>query len=55
MLGKYLIDKKNPMAVKETIGDSNCRIYANSQISDQNKQDAISRVSAVLNSARGPR
>jgi len=31
------------------------RKYANSQFSDQNRQDAISRVSAVQNSARGPR
>jgi len=29
------------------------RKYANSQFSDQNRQDAISRVSAVQNSVRG--
>jgi len=39
------------MAAKETIGDGDCRKYANSQFSDQNRQDAISRVSAVQNSA----
>jgi len=42
MLGKYLSDKK--MAAKETIGDGGGRQYANSQFSDQNRQDAISRV-----------
>jgi len=47
MLGKYLSDKKNPMAAKETIEDSGGRKYANSQFSDH----AISR---VQNSARGP-
>jgi len=35
------------MAAKETIGDGGGRKYANSQFSDQNRQDAISRVSAV--------
>ena len=55
MLGKYLYDKKNSMAAKEMIGDGGDRKYANSQFSDQNRQDAISRVSAVQNSARGPR
>jgi len=54
-LGKYLSDKKNPMAAKETIGDSGGRKYVNSQFSNQNKQGAISRVSAVQNSARGLR
>jgi len=29
--------------------------YANSQFSDQNRQDAISKVTAMQNSARGPR
>ena len=46
---------KNPMAVKDTIGDGGGRKYSNSQFSDQNRQDAISRVSAVQNSVRGPR
>ena len=32
------------MAAKETIGDGGGRQYANSQFSDQNRQDAISRV-----------
>jgi len=36
-------------------GDGSGRKYANSQFSDQNRQNAISRVSAVQNSARGPR
>ena len=43
------------MAAKETIGDGGGRKYTNSQFPDQNRQDAISRVSAVQNSARGPR
>jgi len=43
------------MAAKETIGDGEDRQYAKSQFSDQNRQDAISRVSAVQNSARGLR
>jgi len=55
MLGKYLSGKKNPMAAKETIEDGGGRKYTNSQFSDQNRQDAISRVSAVQNSTRGPR
>jgi len=42
-------------AAKETIGDGVGRKYANSQFSDQNRQDAISRVSAVQNSVKGPR
>jgi len=46
---------KNPMAAKETNGDGGSRKYANSQFSDQDRQDAISRASAVQNSARGPR
>ena len=40
---------------KETIGDGGGRKYANSQFSIQNRQDAISRVSTVQNSVRGPR
>jgi len=47
--------QKNPMAAKETIENGGGRKYANSQLSDQNRQDAISRVSAVQNSLRGPR
>jgi len=43
------------MAAKETIGDGGGRNYANSQFSDQSRQDAISMVSAVQNSARGLR
>ena len=43
------------MEVKETIGDGGGRKYANSQFLNQNRKDAISRVSAVQNSARGPR
>jgi len=37
---------------KETIGDGSGRKYANSHFSDQNRQDAISRVTAVQNRAR---
>ena len=55
MLGKYLSDKKNPMEVEETIGNGGGRQFAIIQFSDQNKQDAISRVWAVHNSPRGPR
>jgi len=40
------------MEAKEMIGDGGGRKYANSQFSDQNRQDAISRVSAVQNSER---
>jgi len=43
------------MAAKETIGNGGGRKYANNQFSDQNRQDAISRVTAVQNSVRGPR
>ena len=43
------------MAVKETIGDGGGRKYANRQFSDQDRQDAISRVLAVQNSAKGPK
>ena len=56
-MGKYLSDKKryDPMEAKETIGKGGGRKYANSQFSNQNRQDAISRVLAVQNSATGPR
>jgi len=43
------------LEAKETIGDGGGRKYANSQFPKQNRQDAISRVSAVQNSARVPR
>jgi len=43
------------MEAKETIGKGGGRKYANSQFSNQNRQDAISRVLAVQNSATGPR
>jgi len=46
---------KNLMEVKKTFGDGGGRYYAHSQFYDQNRQDAIRRVSAVQNSARGPR
>jgi len=39
------------MAAKETIGDGGGRKYANSQFSDQNRQDAIGRVSTVVKGA----
>jgi len=35
--------------------DGGGKKYANSQFSDQNRQDAMSWVSAVQNSVRGPR
>jgi len=41
--------------VKKTFGDGGGKNYANSQFSDQNRQDAFSMVSAVQYSARGPR
>jgi len=53
MLGKYLSDRK--IQARETIGDGVGRKYTNSQFSNQNRQDAISRVSALQNSATGPR
>jgi len=43
------------MKVKETIENGGGRQFAIIQFSDQNRQDAISRVSALQNSARGPR
>jgi len=43
------------MAAKETIGDGDGRKYTISQFSVQNRQDVITRMSAVQNSARGPR
>jgi len=54
-VGEVSESQINPMAAKQTIGDGSGRKYANSQFSDQNRQDAISRVSAVQNSARVPR
>jgi len=53
MLEKYLSD--NSIEAKETFGDGSGRNYSNSQTVNQNRQDAISRVSAVEESARGPR
>ena len=47
-----MTEKSQKMAAKETTGDGGARKYANSQFSDQNRQDAISRVSAVQNSER---
>jgi len=47
------------MEAKETIENGGGRKQANSRFAlqkfNQNRQDAISRVSAVQNSARGPR
>jgi len=48
--GEVFEGQNNPMEVKETIGDGG---GANSQSFDQNRQDAISRVSALQNSAKG--
>jgi len=54
--GKVFEKRKNSMEAKETFGDGGGRKYANNQFSNQKRQDAIiSRVSAVQNSARGPR
>jgi len=55
MQGKYLSEKKTPWAAKERIGYGGGRNHANCQFSDQDTQDAISRVSAVQKSARSPR
>ena len=52
---KVLKWQTTSMEEKETLGDGCGRNYANSQSANQNRQDAISRVSAVQNSARGPR
>jgi len=43
------------MEAKETSGDDSGRKYTTSKFSNQNVQDAISRVSAVQNSVRGLR
>jgi len=43
------------MEANETFGDGDGRNCTNSQSADKNRQDAISRVSAVQNSARGPK
>jgi len=50
-----LSDKKNSMEAKETFGKGGGRNYANGHFSIQNRQDAISRVSALHKNARGPR
>jgi len=54
MLGKYLSDKKITWQRRRRLGMA---VAGNTPTasSDQNRQDAISRVSAVQNSARGPR
>jgi len=43
------------MKAKETFGDSGVSNYCNIQLSNQNWQDVISRVSAAQNSDRGAR
>jgi len=43
------------MEAKDTIEDGSGKKYANRQFSNQHRQGAISKVSAVQNSARGPR
>ena len=43
MLGKYLSDKKIPWQRRRRLGVAVAKNYANSQFSDQNRQDAISR------------
>ena len=44
--GEFFECQTNPMEANETIGADGGRKYANSQNSDQNRQDTISRVSA---------
>jgi len=54
MLGKYLSDTKIPWKRRRRLGMAVAGTYANSQFSNQSRQDAISRVSAVQNSAERP-
>jgi len=51
-LAKRVVQARPDNSLNSTIRDG--RKYANSQFSDQSRQDAISKVSAVPNSARGP-
>jgi len=53
MLGKYLFDKKNPWTRRKQLGMAMAEKYANSQVFNQNRQDAFSRVSSGQNSTRG--
>jgi len=53
--GKVFEWKTNCMEAKETCGNECSRNYAKSLSANQNKQDAISRVSAVQDSAKSPR
>ena len=55
MLGKYLSDKKNPMAAKETIGDGGGRKYTNSHFLTKigKMQSAGCRLCRIAREARG--
>ena len=53
--GKVFERQTNSMEAKETFGDGCGRNYAYSQSDNQHRQDAISRVSAVQESARNLR
>ena len=55
MMGKYLIDKQIPYhrRPRRHLGMTVAGI-TNSQSANQNRKDAISRVSAVQGSAKGP-
>ena len=55
MLGKYLFDKTNPWTRRKQLGMVMAEKYINSQFSNQNRQDAVSRVSSGQNSTRGHR
>jgi len=55
-LGKYLRTKTIPGGEgPEAFGDGFGRNFANNQSANQNRQDAISRMSAVQESVRSPR
>ena len=50
--GKVFEQQTNSMQAKQTFGDGCGRKYANSQFVNLNRQNAISRVSAVQQSAK---
>jgi len=53
--GKVFDCQTNSIAAKETFGDDGGTNFTNSQLFNQYRQDAISRVLAVQNSANRPR
>jgi len=55
MLGKYLGDKKIPWRQRRHLGMALAGMTLTASQLKEPRQDAISRVSAVQNSARGPR